>query len=320
MTMRIGWTLAAALSLSIAGSVAAQNSPREAFRIPEHDFYPESIAFDSVTGDFYLGSMGQSRILRIRPDGSYTDFVRGLEPDLETSVGIKVDSARRRLWVCTGRYVLFGGRRDAPPRTGVLLFDLEDGRLLQSWLVEQPSPFHIFNDLALAEDGTAYVTTTLMGRVYRLVPGDESMELLADSADVQTNGIALDRGGRYLFFTFDRAIRRLDLAEGTQIEVAIPDGEGVGTDGLYLHSGSLIAVQPRRNRVARLELNEAMDAVVNARVLAAGHPDFAYPTTGVVVGDTLYLVATSFADRPRTDGPGPQHPDVVIQAWPLGAS
>jgi hypothetical protein len=56
---------------------------------------------------------------------------------------------------------------------------------------------------------------------------------------------------------------------------------------------------------------------MSTTVVAADHPDFAYPTTGVVVGDTLYLVATSFADRPRTEGSGPQHPDVVIQAWPL---
>lgn len=319
MTTGTRWAVGGTLSLLIAGSAAAQSSPREAFRIPEHDFYPESIAFDSVTGDFYLGSMGQSRILRIRPDGSYTDFVRGLEPDLETAVGIKIDSARRRLWVCTGRYVLFGGHRDAPPRTGVLLFDLDDGRLLQSWLEEQPSAFHIFNDLTLAEDGSAYVTTTLMGRVHHLVPGDDTIELLADSAGVQTNGVALAPGGRYLFFTFDRTIRRLDLTGGTQIELAIPDGEGAGTDGLYVHRGSLVAVQPRRNRVVRLELNGAMDAVAKVEVLAADHPDFAYPTTGAVVGDTLYLVATSFADRSRSEGAGPQHPDVVIQAWPLGA-
>jgi hypothetical protein len=143
------------------------------------------------------------------------------------------------------------------------------------------------------------------------------MELLADSAGVQTNGVALDTEGRYLFFTFDRTIRRLDLTDGTQIEVAIPDGEGAGTDGLYLYQGSLVAVQPRRNRVVRLELNQAMDAVMSATVVAADHPDFAYPTTGVVVGDTLYLVATSFADRPRIEGSGPQHPDVVIQALPL---
>jgi hypothetical protein len=126
--------------------------------------------------------------------------------------------------------------------------------------------------------------------------------------------------GRYLFFTFDRAIRRLDLRTGTQRDVAIPGGQGIGTDGLYLHDGSLVAIQPRRRRVVTLQLNQELDTVVSVSLLARDHPDFAYPTTGVLVRDTLFLVATSFADRPRTDGPGPQHPDVLIQGWALGAA
>ncbi|MGD8319289.1 MAG: SMP-30/gluconolactonase/LRE family protein [Gemmatimonadota bacterium] len=309
--------LVVALALCGAGPAVSQQSPRLAFRLAEHDLYPESIAYDSVTGDFFLGSMGRSRILRILGDGSYTDLVGSNTPGLETSVGLKADAARRRLWVCTGRYVLYGGPRDAEPRTGVLLFDLDDGELLQSWLIAQPTPSDIFNDLALAPDGSVYVTTTLLGRVYHITAGSGAMEILADSTGMQTNGIALGPKGRYLFFTFDRLIRRMDLTDGTQIDVSDPGGDAIGTDGLYLHDGSLVAVQPRRRRVVRLDLNEAMDSVAGTRVVARDHPDFAYPTTGVIVRDTLFLVATSFADHPRTAGDGPQHGDVLIQAWPL---
>ncbi len=45
---------------------------------------------------------------------------------------------------------------------------------------------------------------------------------------------------------------------------------------------------------------------------ARSEPSVAYPTTGVLVGDALVFVATSFADSPRNDKPGPQHPDVLI--------
>lgn len=307
----------AASTLCWTAPAHAQEPPRLAFRIEEHDLYPESIAYDSVSGDFFLGSMGKGRILRIRPDGSYTDFVGPDVPALETSVGLKVDAARRRLWVCTGRYVLYGGPQTSAPRTGVLLFDLDDGELLQSWLLPQPTPSQIFNDLAVAADGGVYVTTTLLGRVYHVTAGEDDMALLVDSAGMQTNGIALGAEGRYLFFTFDRQIRRLDLTDGSWIDVAIPGGAGMGTDGLYVHHGSLVAVQPRRRRVVSLPLSEGQDSVVAERLVAEDHPDFAYPTTGVIVGDTLFLVATSFADRPRTGGNGPQHPDVLIQAWPL---
>jgi hypothetical protein len=60
-----------------------------------------------------------------------------------------------------------------------------------------------------------------------------------------------------------------------------------------------------------------MDTVTRVEVLAEGDPDFDYPTTGVLVGDTLVFVATSFADIPRNAGTIDQHPDVLIHYLPL---
>jgi sugar lactone lactonase YvrE len=282
------------------------------FVIPEHDLYPESIAYDAVSGDYFLGSMGQSRILRLAPDGTYRDFVRGPAPALESSVGLKVDAARRRLWVCTGRYVLYGGEAPGPARTGVLLFDLDTGSLTDEWLVPQPSPGEIFNDLAVAEDGSVYVTTTLMGRVYRLSAEAHDMELVFASDGLQTNGITFDDTGDHLFFSLDRGIARLDRATGEVVSLEGGAEAEAGTDGLYFVSGALVSVQPRRRRVVRLALDDARRSVTRVDTLVADHPDFAYPTTGVLVGDTLVLVATSFADHPKSPGTGRQHGDVII--------
>jgi sugar lactone lactonase YvrE len=296
-----------------SGASAQEDGSTLLFTIPEHDLYPENIAFDPRSGDYLLGSMGQSRILRIHPDGSYEDFVAHLEPALQSTVGMKVDARERLLWVCTGRFTLFGGAAEGPPRTGVLLFDLDQGTLLRSWLMDQPSPAHIFNDLALSADGHAYATTTLMGRVYRISPGSEEMELLVDLPENQTNGITLDSRERYLFFTLGRTIRRLDLRSGELREVPVPDGAGVGTDGMYFVDGSLLVVKPRMRQIARLVLNTSLDAVERVEVLAEGDPSFDYPTTGVVVGPHLVFVATSFADIPRNEDSAVQHPDVLIQ-------
>lgn len=309
--------LEAVLSLALivlgAGTAGAQNhSSTLLFTLPEHDLYPENIAYDAVSGDYFLGSMGRSRILRIHPDGSYEDFASGLEPLLESSVGMKVDAGRRRLWVCSGRYTLFGGSADGPPRTGVLLFDLDTGALLQHWMLDQPSPTHIFNDLTLAANGDAYVTTTLFGRIYRISPEMEEMEVVLETPGSHNNGIVLEPSGRYLFFTLDRTLSRLELATGEVIQLQVPEGADVGTDGLYVLDGSLVVMKPRLGQIARLAMNEAMDAVEGVQILAQEEPDFAYPTTGVLVGDTLVFVATSFADRPRNPEVADQHPEVRI--------
>lgn len=296
-----------------AQAPAQSTGPDLLFSIPEHDFYPENVAFDPRSGDYFLGSMGQSRILRIHPDGSYEDFVSGLEPLLQTTVGMKVDARRRYLWVCTGRYTLFGGKADGPSRTGVLLFDLDGGTLLQSWMVDQPDPGHIFNDLALAANGDVYVTTTLFGRVYRISPDAEEMELLLDVPENQTNGITLDPEGRYLFFTLGRTVSRLDLRTRELKEVPVPDGAGVGIDGMYFVDGALVVLKPRLKQIVRLVLDSSMGAVTRLEVLADGEPSFDYPTTGVMVGPDLVFVATSYADVPRNDRSREQHPDVLIQ-------
>ena len=105
------------------------------FTLPEHDLYPESIAYDTQTGCYFLGSMSTPRILRITADGVSEDFT---SPDcgLVGSVGLKADPERRRLWVCSGRFALHAQYDTAPARTGVFLFDLDTGALIRKW--EQP--------------------------------------------------------------------------------------------------------------------------------------------------------------------------------------
>ena len=301
---------------------APERGSRLLFSIPEHDLYPESIAHDPVSGDFFLSSMSSSRILRVHPDGAYEDFTVPAAGHLRGSgaIGMKADAERRHLWVCTGRYFLFGGESEAPPKTGVVLFDLDDGTVIESWLMDQPSPAHIFNDLTLTSNGAAYVTTTMFGSIYRLSPESEALELVLETPGSHNNGIALGPDERYLFFTSDRRLRRLDLTTGDVVPVEVPDSAEVGTDGLYFVDRSLVVVKPRSRQIARLFLNDALDAAESVEVLAEGHPDFDYPTTGVVVEDSLVFVATSFADVARDPASARQHPAVLIHRVGLGGN
>jgi hypothetical protein len=76
-------------------------------------------------------------------------------------------------------------------------------------------------------------------------------------------------------------------------------------------------VQPRSRQVVRLDLNEAGTAIDGFEILVRDHPDFAYPTTGVLVGDELVFVATSYADVERRAGETEQHGDVLIHTVPV---
>lgn len=287
------------------------------FVIPEHDLYPESIAYDPVSGDYFLGSMSGPRILRIHSDGSYSDFLGGDADGLEGLVGLKADPTRRVLWACSGRYTVYGGNRTDSPRTGVFQFDLDSGEAIASHTEPQESPYHICNDLALSPAGDAYITTTLIGRLYHASPDLSEMRTLHQLDEgSNNNGVTLGgpRGGR-LFIAIDRGIWRYELATGAFTAVDVPADAGlVGPDGVYYSDGSLVVVQPRASQVVRLDLDDTETRVTGAIVLAEGLPDFAYPTTGVLVGDTLVFVASSYADVPRQPGVADQHGDVFIHA------
>ena len=115
----------------------------------------------------------------------------------------------------------------------VRAFRLDDGRLLDRWEMPQESDYHIFNDLALASNGNVYATTTLIGRIYRLSPDREEMELVLQlPSGSHNNGITFGPGEKFLFFTVDRSISRLELATGTVSKLVTPAEEGLGTDGL----------------------------------------------------------------------------------------
>jgi hypothetical protein len=291
-----------------------EKGPVLKFTIPEHDLFPENIAYDPVSGDYFLGSLSQRKILRIKEDGSYTDFV--FRPEgamLLSSVGMKVDAKRRILWVCSGRYTLLADYDMAPAKTGVLKFNIDEGTLVGEWMLDQETDYHIFNDLAMAANGDVYATTTMMGRVYRMPAEGKDMELVLQLDEgSHNNGIALSDDDKYLFMTVDRTIHRLDLGTGELVKLEIPEADALGTDGLYYYKNSLVSQKPRFNRITQIFLND--DATGSSRVdtLAEGHEALAYPTTGVVVGDKLVFVATSYANMPRNAETAKQHGDVLI--------
>jgi pimeloyl-ACP methyl ester carboxylesterase len=76
-----------------------------------------------------------------------------------------------------------------------------------------------------------------------------------------------------------------------------------GVDGLYWHPAGLIAVQTAGGleRVVRFELDASGRRVRRAVVLERANPLFRNPTTGALVGDTLYYIANSQYSRLADD-------------------
>ncbi|HWD97847.1 MAG TPA: hypothetical protein VG345_02370 [Bryobacteraceae bacterium] len=170
-------------------------------------------------------------------------------------------------------------------------YDLESGRLTRKCPVTGPG--HNFNDLAFAPSGDVFLTDTRAAAVWHLANHAEALAKLPQRFQ-SANGIALSPDGRLLFIsTFPDGITVLDRHTGQTAPIARPDGLCLASiDGLYLHSGALVAIQNgfMSPRVIRLSLSPDLRRIDQFEILECRNPLFDGVTTGVIAnGDFFYM-------------------------------
>lgn len=288
-----------AVSQRIAARAPKTPHAPVAFTVSETGLIPEGITHDPVTGALYVGSIRQRKIVRIAADGSTTDFVASATHGLLSPLGMKIDTARKLLWVGSMtskgmvRYEAAEGERAA-----LFAFDLASGALRQS--VFAPPGEHLLNDLALAGDGTVYVTDSTAGAVWKLTPGAEELTPVVGGGFVYSNGIVLLPAANALVVCDALGLTRVPL-DGTALKaIEGPAGTPLGgIDGLSVDaSGALVAVQNGLGspRVIRIQLDAQATRATAVEVLEANNPAWHIPTTGTVVGNTLLYVGNAHLD------------------------
>jgi sugar lactone lactonase YvrE len=299
-----GWTKVHSQAVSQS---SALTPAREAFEIPDSRTIPESIAFDSRSNRFFVSSTYLRKIFVREPAGNFRDFVSSKDGGLLQALGIKVDPIRDLLWVCTGAddNRLLDASQLELGRSGILGFSLATGQLRFGKWTDDRDP-HLFNDLVQGPDGSIYITDSDAGRIYRLkVPTAELQAVTSKDSLLYPNGITIDSEGRYLFVADVAGIARIDLNTFEIQRLTEPNSvSAAGIDGLYYYGRELIGVQSDvgLNRVMAFALNSASSAITGARVLERGDPRMSEPTEGVLVGSSLYFVASSQQSKFSADG------------------
>lgn len=273
---------------------------RPAFAVPDPDLLPEALAWDATRKRWLVGSQTHHSILARSDDSTWTTFVA--DPRMLRVLGLHVDSARSELWFATWLPAHpQSAAGDARRRASGRLFraDLATGAIRRTYEPADTTRHHLLNDLAIAADGTVYVTDNRAGIIYRVPAIDDSLERFVEPDPARMNGpngITASADGRALYVAFVEGIARLDLASRTLAFLPSPrDVSTAGVDGLYAYRGDLIAVQNpgRLERVVRFRLDSSGTAVVAADVLERGREVMEIPTTGAIVGNRFYYIANS---------------------------
>jgi sugar lactone lactonase YvrE len=285
--------------------------PRSRVRLAVADtmLHPEGVAFDARTGRWFIGSVRQRRIVAVERDGRAHDFVRARADGLAGVFGMAVDSRRRTLWVATTALPRMEGFTPADSgHVGVYGYDLDTGRLLRkAWMPRDASTTHTFGDVAVAPDGDVYVSDSQAPWIARLSRGRDSLERFVSHPLFRSlQGMAITPDGRTMFVAdYSHGLLRIDLASRSVSALGVAASATLlGVDGLYLHRGALIGVQNgvTPTRIVRFCVDADAQRVVRVEPLDRNPALVDEPTLGVVVGDSLFYVATSAWDKFDDDG------------------
>ncbi len=272
-----------------------------AFTLEEKDLLPESVAYDPVSRAFYVGSLHKRKIVRVGPDGAAHDFVPQGGDGAWAILGMKIDPRRRELWANSCNAV-----EASPPmapeepatvgQAGVFRWSLDTGKLVAKHVAGSKDAPVCFNDLVITPDGAAWISAG--PDVYRLAPGAAAPERFIETEGF-INGIAAsDDGSRIYMAHHLRGVQILDPATRAVTPLRMPaDTTLAGIDGLYVRGRTLVAVQnglgKSPERVVQAALDASLSVVTCHVVLDRNRPEYDIPTTGVLVGEDFYYVASS---------------------------
>lgn len=263
-------------------------------------FIPEGIEYDQASRRFLTGSLAEGSIFEIALDGSVTPFVT--DPALVSSVGIEVDEPRNRLLVANSDSSVFGGSGSGQAKLGV--YSLTTGEriaMVDLGALRSGRAGAVFfaNDVAVADDGTAFVTDTRQNVVYR-VGTDYVASVFYEFPAVENlglNGIVYHPDGYLLVADSGNGVLYKTPIGNPSATARVSLSEPVpGSDGIVWRADGALAVVQNSATDGRVALVTSSDGWASARIVGAS-PNTGQATTAAAVGAEIYAVFPHFNDQ-----------------------
>ncbi len=278
--------------------------------LPGEEVFPEGIAYDERTGDFFVGSTNDGAVFRDNTGIDRADAEVFLEPGSdgrETAIGMKVDD-RGRLFIAGGDT----GR--------VFVYDIASGELVRA-LDTPESEMTFINDVSVTPGGDAYFTDSMRPTLFKVSTtpdggvseAEEWLDLEGTAAEyeegINLNGIAATGDGRYLITVQSNTgnLYRIDTGSKEVTEIDLGGETLTNGDGILLDGQTLYVVRNRQGLIMPVELSEDFASGEVGEGFTS--PSLAYPTTIAKYDDVLLVVNSQF-DR-RNSGEDPELPFTV---------
>lgn len=283
------------LRVRFGANMTAIAASRVHYTIPTDYELVEGLIWDSNARRLYATTVVGRQLLALDP-GEISVAVS--DAGFGSLLGGAYDPVRRRLWVSSA--TVEQTPKGVTPFVGLISYDTATRSLARI-----PAPEGLDatpGDVAVARDGTVYVSDGMNGAVYRCLPSCIRLgNYLAPGTLFSSQGMAFSPDQKLLYIADRRyGIAALERATGRLFHVT---GEGPmmldGIDGLVTYKGDLIGIQTAYPpaRIVRLRLAPGGLRVTGLQILERAHPDWTEPTLGQIMGDSFVYVADAQFDR-----------------------
>jgi sugar lactone lactonase YvrE len=279
-----------------------QVSSEVAFRLSDPTLLATGIAVNPRTGDTYIASVRERKIIRRTKNGSVSDFIKEGQDGFLSGVSLAIDSSRQILYATTAAVpYMVGYRKDDFGRSGVFAFDLKSGKLVRKILLPADGKRHFLNALVVDRQGDVYISDTGLSGIYRLPTTLDDLEVFVPSnVFAASQGLAFSDDEKTLYVAdYTDGLWALEMVSKTRRRLkAPPDVWLGGLDGLSRARDAFIAVQigVKPERVLRIRLDSQGDRITGVEPLEMNHPDYEGPIQGVVAGSAFFYVANCQLD------------------------
>ena len=272
--------------LSHPAASSRQGAAPAELKIPGEKIYPESIT-STADGRVIIGSIGARTIYVVKPGAASAE--PWIQPDNETELGVLgvfADEKANTLWAC------FSSIHDAAPSV-LKTFDLKAGAPKERYPL--PTERAFCNDIAVGDDGTAYISDTNNMEVDRLAPGSHQLQVWTGNGGFGPKGGVLDGisvlGNRLFVNTLEtnklftvpiEADGKAGAITEVKLDHAIHNPDGMRSFG---NESVLIVEGGGKGWLSRIKIVGDSGQVTP---LKEGYPDGAVSVT--VVGTTAYVL------------------------------
>lgn len=211
--------------------------------------FPESGIFDPVGHAFFVGSLGDGTVHRVdAATGEQGVYFEESAPGTWWTLGMAVDTTRRRLWVCAMDDKRETSSQDPPFDGYIWVFDLESGERVANHALSAAAETATCTDVALTSSGRAFVADREHANIYE-VDEVEGATLFVTHEDLGSRAIGQnalvvlpDESALLTAIYLPPAIVRVDLEDRSVRTVDISGGFSdatflAGADGMVYSDG-----------------------------------------------------------------------------------